>query len=231
MVDLKLSVCQPNRCRSGFSLRRSLLGLLILHLTAVTGCAKVGGLLYMIKGRDLPAEFPALMDKKVAVVVTSDSGSHRDATSVVMAHQVHRILSNKVKKIRLANPEEVEQVLSDQPAGPKNLSKVGKQLDVDYVISVQIQNLRLRDGATMYRGQCDCSVDVFEMAKGDMPVFRKQLPQFIYPTSGVGITDMEEPKFQGMYLTVLSTRVARSFHPYDPHSDFGIDAAAIHVDR
>lgn len=223
---------EPSLDRSG-SVQSSRLGnsaslaIGILALVAFSGCANLANIIYMFKGRDAPAEYAGLVNKKVAVVVASDSGSYRDATAVVLATQVHDLLANHVKKIQMANQEEVQQVLSDQPAGPKKMERIARDLGVEAIVAIEVKHLKLKEGSTLYRGEADCSVAVYQEDKGDVPVFSKTLPQFVYPATGVPVTDMDEPKFRGLYLQCLAIRVARVFHPYDPYTDFGMDAAII----
>jgi hypothetical protein len=113
----------------------------------------------------------------------------------------------------------------------QNFARLGSQLQADYVLAIDLQNLELKEGATLYRGRCDCSIAVYKVAEGDRAVFRKQIPPLVFPTAGVPVTDMDEAKFQGMYLTMLANRVARVFHPYDASSDVAIDALAYGLDR
>lgn len=207
------------------------LTLIALSLTS-TGCiTAISNLLYVIKGRDLPAEYADLAEKRVAVVVTTPSGTNADVSGVVMARQVHTLLSKNVKKIKMVNPEEVDEVVRDQPSGSRNMARLGDRLGVDYIVAVDLNGLELKEGATLYRGKCDCSVAVYQMGEGDRPVFRKDMPPFVYPETGLPVTDVSESKFRAMYLTVISERVARTFYPYDPISDVAIDAGAHSVDR
>ncbi len=223
-----------DRSRSLQPLRLRNAGILacgILALVAFSGCQSLSALFVLIKGRDVPAEYKELVNKKVAVVVASDTGSYRDATAVVLATQVHDLLAKHVKKIQMANQEEVQQVLSDQPAGPKKMGRIARDLGVEAIVAIEFKHLKLKEGSTLYRGESDCSVAVYQADKGEVPVFSKTLPQFVYPATGVPVTDMDEPKFRGLYLQCLAIRVARIFHPYDPYTDFGMDAAIISASK
>ncbi len=195
------------------------------------GCVNLAAnLIYAIKGRDLPAEFTELEGKRVAVVVSTAGGINSDATGVLMSRQVHALLKDKVKKITMVKPEEVDQVVMDQPSGPPNMTRLGGQLDADYLVAIDLKNFNLREGKTLYRGSSECSVMVYKIGEGDRPVLHKEFP-FVYPETGVPVTEMNEAKFRTMYLTMLSDRAARTFYPYDPTNDVAIDAAAYGLDR
>jgi hypothetical protein len=197
-----------------------------------TGCARhIGTLMYLIKGRDLPAEYAELEGKRVAVVVNSESGSNMDATAIIMARAVHSLLEKNVEKVQMVNPEEVDHVVNDQPPGEKSMSRIGRQLEVDYVVFIEIKNMKVRDGVTLYRGTSDSFVAVYQVDKGDRSVFKKEFPSFVYPSTGMPSTDMDETSFRRMYLGILAARVARTFYKYDPNIDFGHDAAAINFGR
>jgi hypothetical protein len=207
------------------------LTLIALSLTS-SGCiTAISNLLYVIKGRDLPAEYSELAEKRVAVVVTTPAGTNADVSGLVMARQVHTLLSKNVKKIKMVHPEEVDEVVHDQPSGSRNMARLGERLGVDYIVAVDLKDLELKEGATLYRGKCDCSVAVYQIGEGDRPVFRKDLPPFVYPETGLPVTDVSESKFRGMYLTMVSERVARTFYPYDPINDVALDASAHSIDR
>jgi hypothetical protein len=199
---------------------------------STTGCiALIDNLIRVVKGQDLPAEFDKLEGKRVAVVVKTSAGINADAPGVVMAGLVYKSLASKVKKIDLVEPEEVNQVVRDQPAGSQNMERMGRKLKVDYLIAVDLENLKLKEGATLYRGRSDCSMAVYQVGEGEQPVFTKQFLAFTYPSDGIAVTEMDESKFLGMYLTMLSGRVARTFYPYDPSTDVAIDAAAYGLNR
>ena len=140
------------------------------------------------------------------------------------------LLSKHGKKIDVVNPEEVDRVVSD--VGFNDVTRIGTRLKADYVIEVGIRDLKLKEGPTLYRGVCDCSLSVYKVADGDQVVFAKEFPQFAYPmTGGVHVTETNDATFRGMYLSVLANRVARNFYSYDPTTDVGLDAAASSLSR
>ena len=75
------------------------------------------------------------------------------------------------------------------------------------------------------KGRSSSTVTVYKSGEGKGPVFRKSLPEFVYPQTGAPVTDYDEATFQRIYLTTLANRIARIFYPYDPTTDVAIDAA------
>ena len=67
------------------------------------------------------------------------------------------------------------------------------------------------------------------MDEGSSPVYRKQFPEFVYPQTGVPITDTDDATFQQFYLKEISQRIARVFYPYDPTMDVASDAAVASI--
>ncbi len=211
--------------------QRLLIAVLVVGTISSTGCITlISNLLWVIKGDLAPAEFKEVQEKRVAVIVTSDASSTIDASSVVMSRQIATLLSKHGKKIDVVNPEEVDRVVSD--VGFNDVTRIGTRLKADYVIEVGIRDLKLKEGPTLYRGVCDCSLSVYKVADGDQVVFAKEFPQFAYPmTGGVHVTETNDATFRGMYLSVLANRVARNFYSYDPTTDVGLDAAASSLSR
>ena len=229
-VPLRSSV-RPLGRTLGSIPQRLLIAVLVVGTISSTGCITlISNLLWVIKGDLAPAEFKEVQEKRVAVIVTSDASSTIDASSVVMSRQIATLLSKHGKKIDVVNPEEVDRVVSD--VGFNDVTRIGTRLKADYVIEVGIRDLKLKEGPTLYRGVCDCSLSVYKVADGDQVVFAKEFPQFAYPmTGGVHVTETNDATFRGMYLSVLANRVARNFYSYDPTTDVGLDAAASSLSR
>ncbi|MCU0719127.1 MAG: hypothetical protein MUC83_05445 [Pirellula sp.] len=208
-----------------YGLGPGLASVLLIFLTASTGCVSLlSNVLYVIKGKDTPAEFDELKDKKVAVLVSNNGVHTWDAVSVVLAKHINLHLGTKVKKIKLIGQDMVEGVCQDQPLGQMDMEQVASRLGADYIIDASIADLKLREGQTLFRGRCTSAVVVYK--KGEtVPVFRKSFPEYIYPSTGAPVTEMEEAAFQSAYLTLVAGRIARVFYPYDPTEDVAMDAA------
>jgi len=181
--------------------------------------------IYIVRGIDAPAEFDDLKDKKVAVVVSTSAGLNSDASGILISRHISELLARNVKKVEMVNPEEVDRIINDQPLGDRSISEIGSRLRADYVVFVDIANLKLRDGQTLFKGRSNTSVTAFKISDGERPVFKKTFPEFVYPQHGAPVTDFDEATFQRIYLAELALRIARTFYPYDPSIDVAKDAA------
>jgi hypothetical protein len=179
----------------------------------------------LIYGTELPADFKDLQGKRVAVAVVTPSGIQNDIPGVLLSRQLNALLAANVKKISMVDAQEVEQVARDLPSGSPDMIKLGKRLDAEYLVAVQLSDLRLDDGPTLYKGSCKCTVSVYEIDEGEAPVFVKDHSNFAAPASGISKTAMDENKFQGVYLGLLAKFIAMSFHPHERGADIAIDAA------
>lgn len=195
-------------------------------IAANSGCIRfVSNMLYVLNGRDTPAEFNELEEKKVAVMVRTNGLHSAEAANLIMARNINLLLGSKVKKIKMASQDEVERTIQDMSLSEVDPVKVGSRLGVDYVLDVEINDLKLMEGKTLYKGRCTSAVSVYNVAEGRAPVFRKSFPEYVYPSTGAPITDFDEATFQRVYLMSVAERIARVFYPYDPATDVARDAA------
>lgn len=196
---------------------------LILVMSA--GCGLMANAIYIVKGTDAPAEFDELKDKKVAVIVGTNAGMNADASSILMSRHINELLARNVKKVEMINPEEVDRIINDQPIANRSIPTIGSRLRADYVVFVEVSNLKLREGQTLFKGRSNVILSAYKVSEGDRAVFRKNFPEFVYPQHGAPVTDFDEVTFQRIYLSELALRVARTFYPYDPSIDVAKDAA------
>ena len=196
-----------------------------LLVLTTSGCGLMANALYIVKGVDAPAEFDELKDKKVAVIVSTTSGLNADASGILMSRHINELLARNVKKIEMINPEEVDRIINDQPIANRAIPVIGGRLRADYVVLVEVSNLKLREGQTLFKGRSNVALSTYKVSEGDRAVFRKTFPEFIYPQHGAPVTDFDEVQFQRIYLSELALRVARTFYPFDPSIDVAKDAS------
>ena len=191
-----------------------------LALAASSGCSTLLTAAYILMPEDTPAEFAGLKGKHVAVVCKpivelefADAGSGRELATVVGG-----LLERNVRKARVIDQQEVarwvdEHAWVDYPT-------VGKALDADMVLAIDLERFRLHEGTTLYRGRATAHVRVFDIAAGKV-VFEKRFDDFQYPADGaIPSSDRSEPQFRGMFLQILGGRIARCFHAYDSRTTF-----------
>lgn len=191
-----------------------------------TGCVRIAAnLIHAIKGNDVPAEFNGLEGKKVAVVCSTDDGINANANGILLARYIQALLQQKVEKISLVSQEEIDQWIVGQGGSESNFADIGRGVKADYVIAIDMVNFSLREGATMYRGKCDLSVAVHDMAKEGKVTFRKNVGQYTFPTmAGASALETDETKFRKIYLSRVAERAARHFFPYEAGADVAVDA-------
>ena len=205
--------------------RLCLLSVACTALATSSGCGLLANAMYIVKGVDLPAEFDDLKENKVAVIVSTEAGLNHDASAILVSRHISELLARNVKKIEMINQDEVDRIINDQPISDRTMSVIGSRVRANYVVLVDIANLKLKDGQTLFRGRSNATVSAYRVAEGDRPVFKKSFPEFIYPQNGAPVTDFDEAQFQRIYLSELSMRIARTFYPYDPSIDVAKDAA------
>jgi len=192
-------------------------------LAACSGCSTLLTAAYVLMPEDTPAEFKGLKGKHVAVVCKpivelefSDAGSARE-----LAATVGGLLERNVRKTRVIDQQEVARWIDEHAW--VDYPTVGKALDADLVVGIDLEEFRLHEGATLYRGRATAHVRVFDIATGKV-VFEKRYDDFQYPADGaVPTSDRSEMQFRGMFLQILAGRIARSFHAYDSRTTFAED--------
>ncbi len=215
------------------STRQSISFLLVLALLPAiltsTGCTNLlKSLVVLLHDPRTPAEFDDLKNKKIAVITTSEGNSTSDASAIVMLESFKQVLAmNMKKKISFASQEDTDRAFHDQPLEARNYSEICRQLNVDYVIAIDIRDLKLKDGPTLYQGSCKCKLAVYDPESDNRPVFAKDLSGFVHPGMGKPITDCSEAQFQGHYLNLLAWKAARTFYKWDPMEEAVLDATAI----
>ena len=193
---------------------------LLIPLVA-SGCSMLTTVAYLVQPEnDAPAEFKGLRGKHVAVVCKpivelefSDASSARELASMVGAH-----LAQNVRKSRVIDQREVarwidENAWIDYPT-------LGKSLDADIVVGIDLEQFRMHEGSTLYRGRATAHIRVYDVAEKKV-LFEKRIDDFTFPgDSAVPATDQPESQFRALFLQVLSRRIARNFHAYDSRACF-----------
>lgn len=214
------------RSRSTFTASLTLIGLLTISQTGCLGLA--ANLMNVVKGYTVDPEYVGLAESRVAVVTITDSSQYSDdASARILSRRVSEILQTKVKKISLVREDEVQQWRDRNGWDAIEFIDIGRGVKADKVLAIEMTNLRLRDGATLYRGRATVTVTVYNVKSGEVE-FRKHLDEFTYPeTAGQYTSETTETKFRGLYLSVLGSRIGRFFHGYDYSDTIAMDATII----
>lgn len=197
-------------------------------LVSTTGCVRLAANLFnAIQGNERPPEYDGFKGKKVAVVCGTDRGLGVDETSALLIRYVHAALNTNIKDIQLVRPEEVERWVDEHGWTESDYVEVGKGVKADQLLAIDVARLSLKDGATLYVGKCDLTVTVYDIQDGGAILYRKQIPEFMYPTmGGTTVTDVSEAKFRARFTAILANKVAGLFYPVDPTLDVALDATS-----
>ena len=206
----------------GFSRRLALLAL--LPLPALGGCSTLLTVAYLIQPADMPAEFDGLKGKTVAVVCRpiielefTDAGSARELATLVSGQ-----IEQQVRRTEVIGQHEVARWIYENAW--VDYQTVGKALDADYVVGIDLEEFRFHEGSTLYRGRATAHVKVYDLAEKKL-VFQKRIDDFAFPAnSAIPAADRSEKEFRGMFIQMLSLQVSRLFHAYESREVFAEDS-------
>jgi hypothetical protein len=205
------------------------LGLVLaVLLTSSAGCSNVAfTLAYLIKGTDVPGECQALREKKVVVVCRPlASLQYRNArVDQDLAEQVGLLLAKNVPKIKVVDHRKVAEWM-DENSWEEYL-EVGKALRADMVLGIDLEDFRLYEGQTLFKGRAQVEVRLYDCKTRDV-VFRKRLPPSVYPPNGmIPTSERQEGEFRQEYVRILADQIGRHFYAHDPYADFALDAQSL----
>lgn len=206
----------------------NVLALTGLSLSA-TGCNLVATGMYVLTGNDTEAEFKELAGKKVAVVcrpVTSLDFNNSSVAST-LAQQVGVRLKEKVSKIEIIDQRSVDD-WTDENTWEEYVD-IGKALNADMVIGIDLEEFNLYQGQTLYQGKANLHFAVYDVKKGKVHVWEKYLPQVVYPpTGGIPASESPESAFRRKFVLTLADRITQSFFPHDSTADFAADSTVLY---
>jgi len=201
-----------------------LLGIaLALALPLLSGCSTLITAAYLLQPADVPAEFAGLKGKHVAVVCKpivelefSDAGSSRELASLVGGQ-----LQQAVRKVKVIGQHEVARWIDENAW--VDYPTLGKALDANYVVGIDLEGFRLHEGATLYRGRATVHMRVFDVDKKEV-VFEKRIDDYTFPgDSAIPTTDRSEAQFRALFLQQLALKISRFFHAYESRDVFASD--------
>jgi hypothetical protein len=201
--------------------RTPLLAVLLMTLSLATaGCSTLGTLAYFVNPNDIAAEFDELAGKHVAVVCQpvvelqySDAGSSRE-----LAQLVGMNIERNLRRAEVIGQQEVARCMDENEF--LEYPELGKALDADLVIGIDLEDFRLYEGSTLYRGKATVHVKVYDVAEEKL-LFEKRLDDYAFPKdTAVPATDRTEQQFRGMFMQVLSSKIARIFYAHDSRTHF-----------
>lgn len=195
------------------------------------GCVgTLANLMHAAQGNLVPARYAGLKGKRVAVVCVSDSQAFGPtAASIELQRRVTRLLSENVTEIQMVEAQEIADWIDRNDWDYVDYKEVGRGVDADMVVAIDLASFSLNEGLTLYKGRADVRVAVYDLENGGKEVFVHNPTQIQFPqNSGHSTTEMSAEAFRRKFLSVLSGKVARQFYSYDVKEDFARDATLIH---
>ena len=192
------------------------------------GCTSVlATAMYVIKGNDIDAEFDGLRNKRVAVVCRPlvelqyrNSGVAHD-----LARQIGILLQRNVRDIEVIDHRKVAEWVDENTWD--EYVEIGKALDADMVVGVDLERFSIYEGQTLYQGKANVSIKVSNCRTG-VTAFEKTLTEAVYPpTRAIPTSEKQEPQFRREFVRVLADQIGRHFYPHDAYADFARDTAPL----
>jgi hypothetical protein len=198
-------------------------------LVSASGCpALLATGIYVWEGGNLaPAECDALAGERVVVMCKPPSSNeyrHAGASRSIAQAVSERLVKN-VKSIDVVNPREVDNWVDESDWG--DFRELAKAVHADLVVQIAMDDFELYKGKTLYQGQADVTVSVYDMREHGKVVWERHLGEVLYPVnSGIPAQDKPPQQFEREFVDVVADRIATSFYRHDPHEEFAMDAMA-----
>jgi hypothetical protein len=108
--------------------------------------------------------------------------------------------------------------------------EIGRGVNADSVLALELEGLRLYEGRTLYKGRVDITVTVYDMSDDGKVVFRRTIPEYTFPRNGARhATEISEARFRSLFVHVLAQQVAKYFCEYHLEDDFARDATSLGI--
>ncbi len=185
-------------------------------LVSQAGCMLAANLMHVVGADKIPAEYDGLEGSRVAIVTVTEMGQYSaDPSAKYLSAKVGEILTREIKGVSLVREDKIFEWMDQNNADATDFLAIGTGVEAEKVLGIELVNLQLRDGATLYRGRSDVSLRMIDVASGQV-VFSKELEDFTFPTTtGQYTSETTERKFRNLYLRELAEQIGRSFYPYD----------------
>ena len=194
-----------------FTVRKLIcLVLMLVCLAPTIGCVGLFANFLNVVGAGLmPPAYEGLEGKKVAVVCVSNSQLFGPtSTSSELTNRINRLLAAKVKDIQLVPTQDVEEWIDENGWDMVDFMTIGRGVEAEVVIAIDVVKLSLHDGMTMFKGRADVQMVVYDMHSGQ-ELFVRSPPQI------------------ELFLDRVASRLARNFYAFDMNDDVASDVVTM----
>jgi len=205
--------------------------LAIAALVSTGGCASLlaTGIYAWNGGNMIPPECDLLEGKRVVVMCrppATNEFRHAGASRNI-SQRVSELLVQNIKKIDVVNPRDVDNWVDESDWG--DFRELAETVHADLVVHIELDNFDLYKGKTLYQGQADVNVSVYDVREKCKLVWSSKMGELLYPVnSGIPAQDKPPQQFEREFVNVVAEKVAVNFYKHDPHDSFAIDARANH---
>ncbi|HCK41220.1 MAG: hypothetical protein CMJ72_12320 [Planctomycetaceae bacterium] len=213
------------------NIRLTLKGILLAGiLISTSGCLHsllATGVYLWQGGNVVPAETETLQNERVVVVCRPPAtNEYRYAGAArSIGKQVSRLLAENVPGIDVVSPAEVDNWVDEQDWD--NFKDLGRSLKATRVVYIELSNYDLYKGATLYQGDAEVQLTVYDMNNRGKEIWERNVGQILFPhNSGIPAADKSVQQFQSQFVVIVSGQIARHFYRHNPNSTFALDAVA-----
>lgn len=203
---------------------------LALGLLTLPGCVGfLAQVIYTIKGHDVQPAFKGLNGKRVAVVCVSDASAYGpDTLTYTVGQAVGILLANGLdEESQIIAPARIEAWRDTNSWNETEYVELGKGVEADMVVAIEIASYSLTEGSTLYKGRADVTVTVYDIEKDGQVPYSATPNHFVFPKHGRPAIQTSEREFEAFYLSQLTTMIANHFIVHDKLESFARDAATI----
>lgn len=205
--------------------------ILAASLLTQPGCVgALSQLIYTIKGHAIQPAYSGLNGKRVAVVCVSDNSAYGpDTLTYTVAQAVGILLTNGLEddESQIIAPAHIEDWIDNHDWNETEYVELGKGVDADMVVAIEIASYSLTEGSTIFKGRADATVTVYDIEKDGQVPYSATPTHFVFPKHGRPAIQTNEREFEAFYLSQLTKMIANHFIVHDRLDTFARDAATI----
>lgn len=182
-------------------------------------------LMYVIKGTNVPASYAGLNEKRVAVVCVSDASAYGpDPLTYTISNALSVKLARGLKKSMVIPVTKIEQWIDTHGWDQRDFTQLGKGVEADVVVAVDVSSYTIHEGSTMFKGKSDVTVTVYDVEKEGEIDFHYGPKFYEFPKTGRPAIQTTDREFEAMYLGQLVIHLANQFVDHDKMDAFAADA-------
>ena len=205
--------------------------LIAVSLLMQVGCVGfLSQMIYTLRGHAVEPAYDGLNGKRVAVVCVSDNSAYGpDTLTYTVAQAVGIQLANGLDKgSQVIAPVRIEEWIDNNDWNETEYVELGKGVDADMVVAIEIASYSLTEGSTLFKGQADVTITVYDIENDGQVPYSTPPQYFVFPNHGRPAIQTNEREFEAFYLAQLTTMISNQFLVHDKLESFALDAAAIH---